>query len=336
MVSQGFPSGLLPTTVLRENSAIRSANPFVPSQYSAQWFVDIQRELAASTLLTLSYIGSGTRHLLQDLNVNQPLAPGPGAIKQRSPRPFFSSVRILDPVNSADYEAFTAKAEKRYSRGITFLASYTWSHNIDLAEGTYEDGSLIQNNYDLRRKRGSSVFDRRHQFVSSAVCDVPFGAGRTWLNRRGPVDWLLGGWQLGTILSLRTGQAFSPQVSTDISNTGTNNRPTRRGDGSLGAEQRSIQEWFDTSAFTIPDPYTYGNAGRNILIGPRFRNMDVKVGKNFAFTEHKRLEFRCEMFNFSNTPHFSNPNPNINLPQVGKITSAGAPRQIQFGLKFVF
>ena len=169
--------------------------------------------------------------------------------------------------------------------------------------------------------------------VPYAMCrSAPDALGSTGAARSG----LLGGWQLGAILSLRTGQAFSPQVSTDISNTGTNNRPNRRGDGLLGADRRSIQRWFDTSAFTIPDPYTYGNAGRNILIGPRFRNMDVKVGKNFAFTEHKRLEFRCEMFNFSNTPHFSNPNPNINLPQVGKITSAGAPRQIQFGLKFVF
>src|SRR5262249_59956654 len=126
----------------------------------------------------------------RDLNVNQPFTPGGGAIKQRRPRPFFSPLRILEPINSADYEAFTAKAEKRYSRGITFLASYTWSHNIDLAEGTYEDGSLIQNNYNLRRNRGRSVFDRRHQIVLSGVHDLPFGAGRSWLNRHGPVDRL--------------------------------------------------------------------------------------------------------------------------------------------------
>ena len=106
--------------------------------------------------------------------------------------------------------------------------------------------------------------------------------------------------------------------------------------GNLSGGQRTISRWFDLSAFAIPAQYTYGNSGRNTLYGPPSNNLDLKIGKNFYFWEKKRLEFRCEMFNSSNTPRFSLPASNVNLPTAGIISGAGAPRQIQFGLKFVY
>ena len=102
------------------------------------------------------------------------------------------------------------------------------------------------------------------------------------------------------------------------------------------AAKGASQRWFDIAAFTIPRDFTYGNSGRDILFGPGFKNLDLKIGKNFLFGEGKRVEFRCEMFNFTNTPNFDIPNLNVNLPQGGRITSAASPRQIQFGLKFVY
>ncbi|MCI0421852.1 MAG: hypothetical protein L0312_21920, partial [Acidobacteria bacterium] len=340
ILSAGFPAGLLPTTEIRPNVGLRTSPRFMPTQYSQQWFLDLQRELPAGSVLTLSYIGAGTRHLVEERNINQPFTPGPGPVQARRPRPFYGAIQYRDPLGNASYQAFTAKIEKSYTQGFTFLGSYTWSHAIDntsepLTLLRYGGTEALQNNYDLRRNRGNSMFDRRHQFIASSVYDLPFGAQRRW-SLQGPLNWFLGGWQVGAILALRTGQPFTPLISTDLSNTGTTNHPNRIGNGALPKEQRSINRWFDTSAFTLPAEFTYGNGGRNVLFGPGFKNLDFKLGKNFLFGDGRRIEFRAEMFNFTNTPNFGVPNPTVDLTQGGRITSAASPRQIQFGLKFVF
>ena len=150
---------------------------------------------------------------------------------------------------------------------------------------------------------------------------------------------------MGGILSLSSGRPFTATISTDISNTGTSNptggtanqnHPDRLRDGNLPAGERSITRWFDVGAFAIPQGYTYGNSGRNVLRGPASRTLDLKIGKNFQVAERARLELRCEMFNAANTPNFALPASNVNLPTAGQITAATAPRQIQFGLKALF
>ena len=344
--SQGFPSGAIPATTVLENVFVNTADRLMPSQYVVQWFLDVQRELPGNTLLTLSYLGNGGRHLVQIRNLNQPLTPGPGTVKSRSPFPFFGWIMYRDPLGLSSYQAGTVKVEKRYSQGLALLAAYTWSHAIDNAAEalTGAGGQELQDNWNVRGNRGDSVFDIRHTFVTSAVYDLPVGKGRRWLNMGGPVNWVLGGWQLGGILSMRTGPPFSALVSTDIANVGTSNptggtanqnRPNRLRDGNLAADQRDINRWFDVQAFAVPAQYTYGNAARNILRGPRSRTMDLKIGKNFPISETRRVEFRAEMFNLSNTPRFALPAANIDLVTAGRITSAGAPRQVQFGLKLI-
>lgn len=347
IVSQGFPAGLIPATTVQENVFVNTAPRFIPTQYSMQWFADVQRQLPGDTVLTLSYLGNGNRNMTQIRNINQPLTPGPGSVKSRSPWPYFGWIVFRDPSGNASYNALTAKLEKRYSQGLTFMAAYTWSHAIDnVAEAlTGATGQELQDSYDLRRNRGNSAFDLRHVFVTSAVYELPFGRGKHWLNHGGPIDWILGGWQAGGILSLRTGTPFTPTVSTDISNTGSTNptggasnqnHPNRVGNGNLPSGEQTIDRWFDVGAFTVPANYTYGNGGRNILYGPGFRNLDLNLSKNFFITEGKRFEFRAEAFNASNTPHFGLPAANVNINTAGRISSSGAPRQIQFGLKFIY
>jgi len=220
IVSQGFPPGLVPATQLRANVGARSSYPFVPSQYAEEWFFDLQRQLPLDSLVTISYAGSGTHHLMQTLDANQPLTPAAGAVQSRRPLPFFASINLRSPLGNAAYEALSAKFEKHYSKGLIMLVSYTWSHAIDdaIETDTNATGDGLQNNYDVARSRGNSVFDLRHVFVSSVVYDLPFGSGRTWLNRHGPLDWLLGGWQLGGIVTMRSGLPFTPLLSTDVSN----------------------------------------------------------------------------------------------------------------------
>lgn len=339
VVRNGFPAGLIPAATVHENVTVRSAYSFIPTQYASQWFLDIQREFPGRTVLTVSYLGAGTRHMIRHRNLNQPLAPGPGALRSRRPMPFFAGINLAEPSGNSSYNAFAAKAEKRYSTGLTLLASYTWSHTIDDGAGTLDDGTAgggVRDAYNLRVHRGNSAYDIRHNFVAAGVYDLPVGKGRRWLNRSGAADWILGGWQIGGIVNFRTGRPFSPTITTDLSNTGTTNYPNRVASGVLPPSARSLDRWFDLAAFTIPAQYTYGNSGRNILFGPGLRSADLKLGKNFYFAERYRLEFRAEMFNFTNTPAFGLPNASVNLAQAGQIRSAGEPRRIQFGLKFVF
>jgi hypothetical protein len=198
-------------------------------------------------------------------------------------------------------------------------------------------GRFARNPYNLSLDYGNAAYDLRHIFAGSFTFDLPFGRDRHWLSSGGPLDWFFGGWQLGGILTVQTGQYFTPTLSVDLTNTGTTNFPNVIANPNLPSDRRSIQNWFDLSAFTLPPSYVYGNAGRGIVEGPPMRNMDLKIGKNFYFHERYRVEFRAEMFNFTNSPHFALPNATVNSPQEGKITSTiGNPRLIQATLKFAF
>jgi hypothetical protein len=175
----------------------------------------------------------------------------------------------------------------------------------------------------------------RRQWAFSAAYELPVGKGKAWLNRGGLVNTLVGGWQLASLATLRSGIPFTPVTSGGITNAGGADRPNRIGNGTLPSDQQSIDHWFDTTAFAVQPQYSYGNTGRNILFGPGLKNLDLSLSKSFAISEGKRLQFRAESFNFTNTPAFGQPGATINGLGVGQITSAGDPRRIQFGLKFL-
>jgi hypothetical protein len=329
---QDFNSGVIPADV---NANV--AEHYLPTQYAMQWFGDVQQQMGKDTVFTLSYLGSGTRHLVIEVDQNQP-QPGPGSINDREPHPYFDSIYLEAPAGNASYDALTAKLERRFANGLMVLGSYTWSHAIDNdvenLNGTSGEG--IQNNYDLSAERGNSVFDARHYFATSVVYDLPFGKGRRFLNRGGWLNETFGGWQLAGIVTLHSGSPFTPYLSTDIANVGTTTRPNRIGEGTLPKSQRNVQHWFNVADFTIPANYTFGNSGRDILAGPGTRNVDLKIGKDFSLTNKAQLEFRSEFFNAFNTPAFGLPDGEVDLPQGPTITTASVAREIQFGLKLRF
>lgn len=344
IVSQGFPAGLFPVTTLQPNSSVQTALPSKANQYTIEWFFDVQRQLPGNIVVTASYMGEGARHIAWTQNLNTPLTPGPGVLQSRRPWPFFSSINYYPAGADMNYNGLALKAEKRYSNGLVFIASYTWSHDIDDGNGLSlnDDTSSIRDPYNLALDRGNAAYDLRQAFVTSFNYDLPFGKGKHWLNRGGPVEWVLGGWQLGGILTLQTGPYFTPQLSVDLANMGTTNFPNAIANPNLPSGQRSIHDWFNLAAFTLPQQYTFGNAGRNVIEGPPLHNMDLKIGKVFPIHERLHLDFRAEMFNFTNTPNFATPGigsgpATINSPNEGTITSTvGNPRQIQFALKLIF
>jgi len=342
-LSGGFPAVTLPATEIPGPNSIGITAPskYLPTQYSQQWFADIQRELPFDTLFTIGYNGNGTRQMLADVNYAIPfnIEPSPIPIANRRLWPFYNNVSRPQAVGNLSYNGMIVKVEKRFSKGLTFLSSYTWSHAIDNSDeaGNNDGGGAGLKPWDRSLNRGPALTDVRHNYILSTTWEVPVGRKRAVLgdiNRF--ADLLVGGWQLSGIFSRTSGLPFTVSTSGGITNAGGADRPNRLRDGALPASERTIDRWFDVSAFAVQPQFTYGNSGRNILNGPTLTNLDLSVGKTFTVTERVRLQFRAEAFNATNTPFFGLPGANITGAGVGQITSAGEPRRVQFGLKLLF
>ena len=168
----------------------------------------------------------------------------------------------------SNYNALQTKLEKRYSKGVTFIASYAYSKTMALG-----DTSGVQNPLDWRADYAPSSQDMRQHFVGSAIYALPFGRGKTWgANWNRVTDAFLGGWSGGPILTVNTGMPLNLSVVGDPSNTGQHDRPNVVGDWQLA--NPTVHEWFNTAAFVPNAKYTYGDAGRNILLTPGLVNLD--------------------------------------------------------------
>jgi hypothetical protein len=175
------------------------------------------------------------------------------------------------------------------------------------------------------------------------VYDLPFGRNGAYLSDDGWLTTLLTGWQTFGIVTLQTGRPFTVALLQEIDNSGTgrsllgfgaNDRPNVVADPSLS--NPTVERWFNTSAFVFPPPGTFGNAGRNIVDGPGFQNVNASLVKNTALTERVNLQFRAEFFNIFNHPNFGLPDNFLGSPTFGRITTARDPRHIQFGAKLLF
>jgi hypothetical protein len=192
--------------------------------------------------------------------------------------------------------------------------------------------SPVQNPANLQAEYGISDFNLASRFTLASTYQIPFFANSERLLRS-----TLGGWAMSNIITLQTGPVFLPTISTDPANTGTPMRPNRIGNGRLS--HPTINDWFNVAAFAVPSLYTYGNSSRNVLTGPGLKDWDFALLKNFALHhlwENARLEFRGELFNFTNTPPFGLPQTNIQSTAAGKVLSSGSPREVQISLKLFF
>jgi hypothetical protein len=341
-VSDGFPNIPPMDVTLADTPSgnVIGVDPEYQPGYAEQFNLTVEHELPWSLLLKTSYVGNIGKHLDTTYNLNQAV-PGTGAVNDR--RPFFAMRPTLADVTwavsdgTAAYHALQFSAQKRLTHGLNGLLSYTWGHSIDTvgqAFGGGADGPLPQDPRNRLASRGNSPFDIRHRLTIAWNYALPFGEGRRWLSGGGPAAYVFGGWQLNGINTFQTGLPFTPTLAATTINTGTGQRPDRIADGKLS--DPTVDRWFDTAAFVTPAPFTYGNAGRNILYGPGRVNFDFSVFKEFPI-KGARLQFRTECFNLLNTAQFDLPNAAIGAANAGTITSiVGTPRQIQFGLKAVF
>jgi hypothetical protein len=265
-------------------------------------------------------------------DINLPV-PGTTPVAQRRPFPAFTTVNSLATRFNSSYNAFQVTFDRRFGAGLQFQGSYVYSHMIDDI-GATDANSSPSMVYNSRLYRGNSDLNVPHRVVASWLYQLP-------IKFEGWKETAFGGWQINGILTLSDGLPFD--LSSPNTTNCCNSRPDRIGNGSLPDDERSINRWFDTSAFREPGFLQFGNAGRNILQGPGTKQIDFSTFKKFRFAETRWLEFRGELFNVLNTPQFNNPNGAVGSPAFGRITSAGSPislqrtsRQVQFGLKLYF
>jgi hypothetical protein len=336
-VQQGFPTITFGNTIPR-GSGITIFPDFRENLLAYQWFFDLQRTLPLDVLLTVGYNGTKGSFLAWNQNINLPRTPSPTvAANLRLIRPEFNAVSYAQTGQNSSYNSLAVKLEKRFSRGFTFLSSFTWSHNIDYNNEDLLDGATgVVTPYDMRRERGNSTLDRRLAYNLSSVYELPFGKGKGRLES-GPGNWLLGGWQVGAIVALYSGMPITHSINVNNQNLGGAVRGDWVSNPNLPASQRTIDRWFDLAAFTTNAPGTIGNAGRNLIYGPGTKNLDLMVSRSFAMPwENHSLQFRAEAFNATNTANFGVPSTAIGTPAAGRITTAADPRRVQFALKYIF
>ncbi|MBC8167685.1 MAG: TonB-dependent receptor [Bryobacteraceae bacterium] len=343
-LSQGLPLPIAPD--LNDQQTLSSGNPNawdrnLQMTRSMQWSIGIQREILPNTLVEVSYVGTRTSGLIGNININQSV-PGPGAQAQR--RPYFSinpnvtNIAYRTNYAAAKYHSLQVRGEKRYSYGLSATVAYTYSKYMSNAGQINGGGNgPPQDARCYRCEWGSMPEDRRHVAVVNHNWELPFGPGRATLSK-GPVAHIAGAWTLTGIWSFSTGEHFTPTLAAGVSNSagGGGDRPDRLRDGNLSSDQRTLDKWFDIGAFAAPAPFTFGNAGRGILVGPRNFNVDLGVHRVFPIGEGRRLQFRWEMFNAFNRANFNTPNSAIGNLQAGQISGTAPARIMQLALKLSF
>ena len=238
--------------------------------YMVQYVFNFQRQLDRSTAVEVGYLGSRSKRLERMFDANE-VTPGPGNLQARRPYPEFTKIQEIGNVAEAKYNSLATKLTRRLNRGLSVLVGYTLSKSEDNGSGIRVlngDALFPQNSNCFECEWGLSIFDVRHRFVTSLLYELPFGQGKPFA-QTGIPGALFGGWQISAIVNKSSGFPRDPAVGVDVPNTGSQTyRPNLVSGQDPNDGAKTVQQWFNTAAFSRPDAFTYGNAGRNTVIGP--------------------------------------------------------------------
>lgn len=341
----GVNTPVPPFTVFGVDQHMRT--PYVQS-----YNFNLQQTLVEGTVLQVGYVGSKGTKLFRVRDINQATAGPLGSLQQRRPfnalYPQFAAIYQLEASANANYNALQTVLRRRFSNGLTLFASHVWSHSIDDASNGIcsctAGVSLPQNSFDTRAEKAVSSFDQRQRFTLNFVYDLDVlpRALPNWPER------LTQGWQVSGIYTLASGLPITPfwnGAAPSGSGESSNDRPNAIGNPNDGPKRWDA--WFNPAAFVAAPAGTFGNAGRNTVIGPRTNMADFSVVKSTRLNERINLQFRSEFFNIFNHPNLALPNVTVNSSAFGTIASTvdvangnplgdGGPRLVQFALKLVF
>ena len=305
--------------------------------YTQQFTLELEHQLSKDLAVTVSYIGVLGTHL-QGHNEYNAAVYEPGAsvlnVQQRRPNQNFSSVVLYDSAATSQYHSLVVSAQKRYSHGFSVDGGYTFSKNIDSASLSY--GPLPQDPSNLAAERALSTLDVRQKFSFMLIWDLPF-----WNKPHNHLQELAGGWQVNSLWNMHSGSPINLWTGGNNSFNGVyTDRPNQVGNPKLSGGRSNIDkaaEFFNTSAFAVNAPGTFGDASRNAIPGPDYKAIDLGIVKKFQLGESRRIEFEAHALNVLNRVNFVGfITPPMNSPDYGKYTQAYAGRNINFVLKFYF
>jgi hypothetical protein len=320
-------------------------DPHMRNPYVQSYNFNLQHTITEGTMVQVGYVGSKGNKLYRVRDINQFIS---GTRPFAAAYPQFAGIYQLEASANSNYNAMQAVLRRRFSKGLTLFASYVWSHSIDDASNGFcsctAGVSLPQNSFNTRAEKAASSFDQRQRFTTNFVYDAAF---LPHLLNRWPAR-LTEGWQLSGIYTLAVGIPITPfwsGAAPSGSGETSNDRPNLIGNANNGAKRWDA--WFNTAAFAPAAPGTFGNAGRNVIIGPRTNVADFSVLKSTRIAERVNLQFRGEIFNLFNHSNFALPNVTFNSGAFGTIASTvdvangnplgdGGPRLVQLALKLVF
>lgn len=321
-------------------SITRAGNPNAKIPYIFEYNVGTQQQLGQNTSLELDYLGSVSRHLWGTYGYNQPLPSqmGSNAIPGGQPFPFIAGViQADDNIFSSNYNALEAELTRRYANGFMFIASYTYSHCLNVFGGEYD--SWPQDTYNLSADYGACDANIPQLFSFSPVYQLPFGQGHHIGGSVGKfVNSVVAGWSLTNITSIHSGTPFSVTVPFDNANVGHTGRASYVAGCNLKPQSslQSLSHWYNPGCFAVPAAYTFGDTSRNGYRGPDYVDFDLGVFKTFSLGEARSLEVRAEGYNIANHTNLSNPQTSIGETTFMQILSANSAREIQLAGKFVF
>ena len=349
-LDQGL-SGLNPKDPFK-GATLRLWDPHVRPANAQQWNFSTEYQLPHNNVVTLGYVGQHGTHLmvatpyLQKQLINGVVVPGPYLAGNPTLKNAISQISGTESNGNQKYNALQATFKKRFSAGLEYQVAYTYSKAQTDSIGYYGAGgqagpqsAYVQNLYDRKAEWGNSYIDVTHNMVISSVYQLPIGKGKQFGSGMNKLaDAVVGGWQLGGIFTAHTGFPLTIKVSGDPSGTGA--RSFRANVVGTPHDLHQIgpgASYLDLSAYAVPAPFTFGNAGVGIVRGAGLTRMDLSLGKQFHVSERRYFELRGEAFNLTNTPIFLSPaSQTITSPLFGQIRSSQGERNIQLVGKFYF
>jgi hypothetical protein len=351
-----FPTPVLGTTAV----SFTGLQLHAPAQYVQQWSASLEKQVGAETTVEVGYLGAGGFHLQRSHLINN-AQPGPGLIQPRRPHPKISfvantvfpasvastmtsstfpvtTVNLLENTAQSWYDAGYVNVRRRYARGLSFLANYTFAKALENApdfRSPMFEAATPQNNDDLNAEKGLGCDIRQRVAVSVVYSSPTVGSSRL-------MQSLTRDWRVSVEYQVQTGFPLTISVFGDTANAGTvvGENPIRAnttGQNIFASGTRNSATWFNPAAFAAPPAYTYGDAGRNSVSGPGLQTMDLALARSFSLPEKTRLEARAEFFNALNHTNLGTPNRFVNTSSFGSITEVATPgREIQLSARVSF
>jgi hypothetical protein len=342
-------AGFIVPSTLADGSLVTTyaVKPNIKTGTTGSYNFSVQRQLSRSTSIDVALVGSIGRHLsyqVGDINANP--ADNTNDLITTS----LGTIQYLGDSGNSSFTSLQVKVTRQATKDASFLASYTYGHSLDNGPAPFNLGHINndepQNPYNLGPEWASSDSDLRHNFVLSGSYNLPFGKGQVIGSNWGPItNAIVGGWRFSPIFRMQTGTPINVIRGTNPNSVLPGLRPNVMGNPNIPRSKRNYLHWFDTSAFSVTADQANsalpGDAGRNIVVGPAYVNIDTSLAKDFAVEERGRkytLQIRVEAFNTANTVHLNGPDGDFNDGTFGQISSVqpNSNRVAQLAAKFIF